>query len=268
MDAKDVVPPPGFVLLLVMPSAEPRVAALLPARWGSTRFPGKALFPIAGKPLIQHVWERTRRARSLSRVIIATDDTRIAEAAHGFGAEVALTSPKHRSGTDRIAEAARKLEGITHVLNVQGDEPLVDPALLNRLAKTLIAHPEVEMVTSANPFGPEEDPANPNAVKVVLDRHGNALYFSRSPIPHFRDGKPALPVYRHHGLYGFSLPFLLQFVRWRPSPLEEAEQLEQLRALENGARIRVLLTRGASVGVDTPADAVVAERLLSSLRKP
>jgi len=254
-----------------MPSAEPRVAALLPARWGSTRFPGKPLFSIAGKPLIQHVWERTRRAKSLSRVIIATDDERIAEAATAFGAEVALTSARHRSGTDRIAEAARKLKGITHILNVQGDEPLVDPALLNRLARTLVQEPGLEMITAATPFGPEEDPGNPNAVKVVLNRAGNALYFSRSPIPYFREGGAArLPVYRHHGVYGFSLPFLLRFVRWRPSPLEEAEQLEQLRALENGASIRVLISRSASVGVDTPADAAEVERLLSSssLRKP
>jgi len=214
------------------------VAAILPARWGSTRFPGKPLHLIAGKPLIQHVWERTLRAKNISQVIIATDDMRIAEAAFAFGAEVAVTSPKHRSGTDRIAEVAKKLKGVSHVLNVQGDEPLVDPALLNRLAKTLLADPTLDMVTAANVFAPGDDVSNPNAVKVALARNGNALYFSRSPIPYIRDAAAAVPYYRHQGLYGYSLKFLLQFVKWKPSPLEQVEQLEQLRALENGASIR------------------------------
>ncbi len=248
-----------------MPSADKSVVAILPARWGSTRFPGKPLFPLAGKPLIQHVWERACRARAIGRVIVATDDIRIAEAVTGFGGEVALTSPHHQSGTDRAAEVARKLAEVSHVINVQGDEPLVDPALLNRLAKTMQADATVEMITAASEFGPGEEIANPNAVKVVLDRDGNALYFSRSVIPHRRDATPgdgAAPVLRHHGLYGYSLSFLLRFVQWKPSPLERAEALEQLRALENGGKIRVLLTRGPSVGVDTPEDAARAERLL------
>ncbi|MEI8234103.1 MAG: 3-deoxy-manno-octulosonate cytidylyltransferase [Verrucomicrobiota bacterium] len=242
------------------------VVAILPARWGSTRFPGKPLHPIAGKPLIQHVWERTLRAKSIARVIIATDDMRIAEAAFAFGAEVAVTSPKHRSGTDRIAEVAKKLAGVSHILNVQGDEPLVDPTLLNRLAKTLLADPKLDMVTAANVFGPGDDVTNPNAVKVAISRTGNALYFSRSPIPYIRDAAAAVPYYRHQGLYGYSLKFLLQFVQWKPSPLEKAEQLEQLRALENGAAIRVLLTKHASVGVDTPADAGAVEKILGGTR--
>lgn len=245
-----------------MPTAPKSVAAILPARWGSTRFPGKALHMIAGKPLIQHVWERTRLAKSISQVIVATDDIRIAEAAFDFGAEVAMTSSKHQSGTDRIAEVAKKLKGISHVLNVQGDEPMVDPALLNRFARTLLADPKLDMVTSANVFLPEDEPNNPNIVKVVFDREGTALYFSRSPIPYIRSAADAVPYYRHQGLYGFSLKFLLQFVKWKPSALEKAEQLEQLRALENGARIRVLITKHASVGVDTPADAVQAEGLI------
>ncbi len=240
------------------------VAAILPARWGSTRFPGKPLHPIAGKPLIQHVWERTLKAKAISRVIIATDDMRIAEAAFAFGAEVSVTSPKHQSGTDRIAEVAKKLTGITHVLNVQGDEPLVDPALLNRLARTLTADPKLDMITAANAFGPDDDIANPNAVKVVLGRDGNALYFSRSPIPYLRDPAAAMPYYRHQGLYGYSLKFLLQFVKWKQSALEKAEQLEQLRALENGGRIRVLITKHASIGVDTPADAAAVEKFLKA----
>ncbi len=251
-----------------MPTADKSVVAILPARWGSTRFPGKPLFPIAGKPLIQHVWERTSSARSISRVIVATDDTRIAEAAEAFGAEVALTSPHHRSGTDRIAEVARKLKGISHVINVQGDEPLIDPALLNRLAKAMLADPELGMITAANVFTPDEDVTNPNAVKVILDRKGNALYFSRSPIPYLRDAQnkaDAPPYLRHQGLYGYSLPFLLQFVKWKPSPLEKTEQLEQLRALENGGKIRVLITQSASVGVDTFEDVAKAESLLGGV---
>lgn len=244
-----------------MPSVK-SVAAILPARWGSTRFPGKPLHLIAGKPLIQHVWERTLKAKGISQVIIATDDMRIAEAAFAFGAEVSITSPKHRSGTDRIAEVAKKLKGISHVLNVQGDEPLVDPALLNRLAKTLLADPKLDMVTAANAFAPNDDVTNPNAVKVAMGRDGNALYFSRSPIPYIRDTAAAVPYYRHQGIYGYSLKFLLQFVKWKPSPLEKAEQLEQLRALENGGKIRVLVTQHASVGVDTPADVTAVEKIL------
>jgi len=256
-----------------------RVVAILPARWASTRFPGKPLHSIAGKPLIQRVWERTRLARGIDRVIIATDDERIAQAAADFGAEAALTSSAHQSGTDRIAEVARRLseegdlgdqgkkrETISHIINVQGDEPLICPELLDRVADTLRSDPSLSMLTAAHPFAPGEDVGNPNAVKVVLDCHDDALYFSRSPIPYQRDtapGQPA-PVYlRHLGLYGYTLPFLLQYVQWPPSSLEMAEQLEQLRALENGAKIRVLLTGSGSVGVDTPADALHVEKLLT-----
>lgn len=239
-----------------------KVVAIIPARWGSTRFPGKPLHLIAGKPLIQHVWERACAAQTLDAVIVATDDMRIAEAAFGFGAEVSITSPRHRSGTDRIAEVAKKLAGVTHVINVQGDEPVVDPALIDRLAKTLAANPKIPMITAANPFTGQEDVANPNAVKVVLDRDSNALYFSRSTIPFRRDDGARVPYYRHQGIYGYSRKFLLQFIRWKPSILEKAEQLEQLRALENGAKIRVVITKKASIGVDTPEDAAQAEELL------
>lgn len=253
-----------------MPNSGKTVVAIIPARWGSTRFPGKSLHSIAGKPLVQHVWERTTQAKSIAEVIIATDDMRIAEAAFAFGAEVAITSAKHRSGTDRIAEVARRLKGVSHVLNVQGDEPLVDPSLLNRLAKSLLADPKLDMITAANAFAADEDVGNPNAVKVVTDRTGNALYFSRSVIPHLRDigsDSSAVTYFRHQGIYGYSLPFLLQFVKWKPSPLEKVEQLEQLRALENGARIRVLITKSSSVGVDTPNDVKAVERTLSENTK-
>ena len=239
-----------------------KVAVIIPARWGSTRFPGKSLHPIAGKPLVQHVWERCRKARGIEEVIIATDDMRIAEAAFGFGANVALTSAKHQSGTDRIAEVAKRLRGYSHVINVQGDEPLIDATLITRLARSLAKEKQIGMITAANLFTAEEELANPNSVKVVVDRNGDALYFSRSAIPFLR-GDGAEPLYlRHQGIYGYSVKFLAQFVRWRPSMLEKAEQLEQLRALENGAKIRVLVTKSASIGVDTPEDVPAAERLL------
>jgi len=243
-----------------------KVVAIIPARWGSTRFPGKPLHRIAGKPLIQHVWERTCAASALEAVFIATDDMRIAEAAFDFGANVSLTSPKHLSGTDRIAEVAKKLPAaITHVINVQGDEPVVDTALINRLAKTLIADPKIPMITAANPFSAGEDIQNPNAVKVVLDRASNALYFSRSAIPFARDKQSPAQYYRHQGIYGYSRKFLLEYIRWKPTILEKTEQLEQLRALENGATIRVLITKKASIGVDTPEDAELVTAILKKL---
>jgi len=241
----------------------PKVAVIIPARYGSTRFPGKPLFRIAGRPLIEHVWRRCHRAKGIEEVIVATDDVRIAKAAFAFGAAVAMTSPKHRSGTDRCAEVAKRLVGFTHVINVQGDEPLIDPGLISRLAKTLAREKSLEMITAANAFGSDEDAGNPNAVKVVLDRGGNALYFSRSAIPYIRvDGHQA-PLYRHQGIYGYSVKFLLQFVKWKPGALEQCEQLEQLRALENGARIRVVIARRASIGVDAPEDVELVARLLS-----
>jgi 3-deoxy-manno-octulosonate cytidylyltransferase (CMP-KDO synthetase) len=238
------------------------VVAVLPARWGSTRFPGKALFPIAGRPLIQHVWERCQRAKNLSNVIIATDDMRIADAAFSFGAEVALTSPRHKSGTDRAAEVAANLLKVSHVINVQGDEPMISPRLIDQLARTLLDEPEVEMITAANRFAPGEDVTNPNAVKVVLDQDSNALYFSRAPIPFPRDGISLVPHYRHQGIYGYSLRLLLKFVKWKPTRLEQTEQLEQLRALEHGVRIRVVVTSRISAGVDRPEDVAVVERML------
>ena len=238
-----------------------KTAVIIPARWASTRFPGKPLFSLLGKPLVQHVWERSMRAKNVNTVIVATDDMRIADAAFAFGAEVALTSPKCVSGTDRCAEVAARLKATKHVINVQGDEPMVDPKLITRLATALGEDPLLPMVTAAVPFSEGESTSNPNAVKVVLNRQGNALYFSRSAIPFPRNSAP-FPYLRHIGIYGYSTKFLLQFVSWPAGKLETAESLEQLRALENGAQIRVLKTRTASVGVDTPEDARVAEKML------
>jgi 3-deoxy-manno-octulosonate cytidylyltransferase (CMP-KDO synthetase) len=237
------------------------VAGIIPARFGSTRFPGKPLHVIAGKPLLQHVWERCKKSRKLDHVIIATDDMRIAEAAFDFGAEVSVTSSSHATGTDRIAEVARRLKSATHFINIQGDEPLIDPRIIDRIAAKLL-HGE-EMVTAACPFPRNYDPANPNMVKVVLSQSQRALYFSRSLIPADRDGNTNPPYYLHQGIYGYTRNLLLRYVRWQPTVLETAEKLEQLRALEHDVSIAVVLTDSPSVGVDTPEDALRVEALLS-----
>jgi 3-deoxy-manno-octulosonate cytidylyltransferase (CMP-KDO synthetase) len=246
-------PPPSF-----------HVVGVLPARWGSTRFPGKPLHSIAGKPLIQHVWERCRNCSRLDEILVATDDERIFQTVENFGGRAVMTSPDHPTGTDRIAEALRAAPQATHIVNIQGDEPLIDPALIDELAANMTADPALDMATAANPLDPA-DPAlaDPNVVKVVTALDGRALYFSRSPLPFFRNAVPGLPVLRHKGIYAYSRSFLERFVIWPPSPLEKAESLEQLRALENGASIKVLLTNDASPGVDTPEQAREIEAILS-----
>jgi 3-deoxy-manno-octulosonate cytidylyltransferase (CMP-KDO synthetase) len=241
-----------------------KAVGIIPARWGSTRFPGKPLHLIAGKPLLQHVWERCRSARTLDSVIVATDDMRIAKAAFDWGAEVALTSPRHRSGTDRTAEVVERTRQFGFVVNIQGDEPLIEPGLLDRLVKKLRSDPTIQMVTAAHPFSDPNDALSPHQVKVVVTKDGRALYFSRAAIPYSVAltagqcpiGEPPMPRYlRHQGIYGFRRDLLLQFVSWKPTPLERAESLEQLRALENGVSVHVLVTKHGSPGVDTPQDA-------------
>jgi 3-deoxy-manno-octulosonate cytidylyltransferase (CMP-KDO synthetase) len=236
---------------------------IIPARFGSTRFPGKPLFPIAGKPLLRRVWERCRRARSLASVIIATDDMRIAEAAFDWGAEVALTAKTHVSGTDRVAEVAAGAKGFEFIVNIQGDEPLTDPRLIDRLVETLRKDRQIGMVTAAHPFTDAKAILSPDQVKVVIDRKARALYFSRAPVPHLRNPETRYKTLRHQGIYAFRRATLLQFVRWKPSPLERAEALEQLRALENGVTVHVLVTKEGSPGIDTPADAAALEQKLT-----
>jgi 3-deoxy-manno-octulosonate cytidylyltransferase (CMP-KDO synthetase) len=240
----------------------PEVTAIIPARWASTRFPGKPLVKLRGRPLVQHVWERAGRARRVDRVIIATDDMRIAEVAFGFGAEVALTSPKHPTGTDRLAEVAKKLKSASIVLNVQGDEPDIAPDTIDCLVQALQKDPKLGMVTAANPVTDPADVHNPNVVKVVTDLAGRALYFSRSVIPYDRDGRGGIKYLRHQGIYGYRRKVLLDFVGWKPTPLEKAEKLEQLRALEHGVAIGVIVVKRSSVGVDVPGDLAKAERAL------
>lgn len=239
-------------------------AILIPARWGSTRFPGKPLAEIAGKPLLQWVWERCLRCRRARRVIVATDDMRIARVAFDFGAEVALTSRRHPSGTDRVAEVAARLRSERVIVNVQGDEPLLDPRLVDRLIAAFDQKPAPDMATAAAPLANTADFLNPHVVKVAVTREGHALYFSRAPIPHDRDGTGACRPLRHIGIYAFRRAFLLRLVRERPTPLERTERLEQLRALELGARILVVRARAAHAGVDTPEQAREAARLLAS----
>jgi 3-deoxy-manno-octulosonate cytidylyltransferase (CMP-KDO synthetase) len=247
-----------------------KVLGIIPARFASTRFPGKPLCLIAGKPLLRRVWERCLRAQALDSVIIATDDMRIAEAAFDWGAEIALTSTSHASGTDRAAEVAGKARQFAFIVNIQGDEPLVEPRLIDRLVMKLQSDPAVELVTAAHPFTDIADAASPHQVKVVLDRKGRALYFSRAPIPcsdtanaRQSRSKTKPQFLRHQGIYGFRRDLLLRFVRWNPTPLERSESLEQLRALENGVTVHVLVTKHGSPGVDTPQDAKNLERTLA-----
>jgi 3-deoxy-manno-octulosonate cytidylyltransferase (CMP-KDO synthetase) len=246
-----------------------KIVGIIPARWASSRFPGKPLHPIAGKPLLQYVWEACRRAKALDSVIIATDDMRIAEAAFAWGAEVSLTGSRHASGTDRIAEVAAKMRGVSHIINIQGDEPLVEPKLLNQLARRMRRDPQIEMITAVHPFSDPADAQSPHQVKTVLDRKGHALYFSRHAIPYPRNTTAPIQYFRHQGIYGYRRDLLLRFIRWQPTPLEKAEALEQLRALENGVNIHVVVTESGSPGVDTPEDARVIERqLLAVSRRP
>jgi 3-deoxy-manno-octulosonate cytidylyltransferase (CMP-KDO synthetase) len=256
-----------------------KAVGIIPARWNSTRFPGKPLHSIAGKPLLRHVWERCLRAKNLDSVIIATDDIRIAEAAFDWGAEVALTSPRHCSGTDRVAEVAIKAKAFAYIINIQGDEPLVDSRLIDKLVEKLRADRMIDIVTAAHPFENPADVLSPNQVKVVVNLRGNALYFSRAPIPASRsDGFPAIVsprrlgsrhslFLRHQGIYGFRRDTLLKFVKWNPTPLERAEALEQLRALENGVTVHVLVTAKGSPGVDTPEDANALEQNLARAKR-
>jgi 3-deoxy-manno-octulosonate cytidylyltransferase (CMP-KDO synthetase) len=244
-----------------------RIVGIIPARYASTRFPGKPLHPIAGKPLLQHVVERCRLATSLAEVIVATDDERIASVARKFS-RVELTCADHPSGTDRIAEVVARLD-CDAAVNIQGDEPLIDPAVIDAVAAAL-AHSE--MSTAATPITDLAEYDNPNVVKVVTRADGQALYFSRRTIPCLRDlaARPAaeqlaaFPFLKHLGIYGYRRETLLRLVKFPVSPLEQAEKLEQLRALENGIGIAVVRVEYDSIGVDVPADVARVEALLAT----
>lgn len=238
-----------------------RCVAVIPARYGSTRFPGKPLALIAGKPMIQWCYESTRACKDFAEVIVATDDERIRAAVAAFGGRAVMTSTTHQTGTDRIAEAVAGIDADL-IVNVQGDEPLMSAQVLTQLV-ALMRQSSAEMGTAAVPFtATDRDPTDVNAVKVVVDRRGYALYFSRSLIPYPRQGGTAVTPLLHWGLYAYRRDFLYEFVKWERGNLEGCEMLEQLRALENGARILVLQTTERSVGVDVPSDIAEVEKLL------
>lgn len=244
-----------------------KILGIIPARYASTRFPGKPLHLIAGKPLIQRVVEQCRKARSLAEVVVATDDLRIAEVARKF-CRVELTREDHPSGSDRIAEVAARCE-CDAVVNIQGDEPLIDPAVVDGVAQALTGS---EMSTAATPIHNLAEYDNPNVVKVVVNRAGHALYFSRRTIPYLREAASrsaseqlaAFPFLKHLGIYGFRRATLLRLVQFPVSPLENAEKLEQLRALDNGIQIAVVNVNYDSVGVDVPEDVARVEAILKS----
>lgn len=227
------------------------VAAVLPARYASSRFPGKLLARETGKYLIQHVYEQVCRARSIQSVIVATDDDRIGKACDEFGAPWVMTRSDHPSGTDRIAEASSSIRADV-IVNVQGDEPEIEPANLDILTGLLKKHASADMATLAAPFAPQEEVANPNVVKVVMSKWGQALYFSRSVVPFHRDKDSEEPAYfKHLGVYAYRREMLMQFAQLKPTPLEQAEKLEQLRALEYGYAIALGIVEHVAAGIDT-----------------
>ena len=246
-----------------------KIVGLIPARYASTRFPAKALALIAGKPLVLHVVERCKMARSLAEVVVATDDQRIAKVVQPY-CRVEMTGSHHLTGSDRIAEAVSRF-ACEAVINIQGDEPLIDPAVIDSVAGAL---KDCEMSTAATPIRLPEDYDNPNVVKVVVNRAGMALYFSRRTVPYLREAASgsvseqlaAFPFLKHLGIYGYRREMLLHLVKLPASPLEQAEKLEQLRALENGIPIAVVQVNYESVGVDIPADVARVEQLLKALR--
>jgi len=234
---------------------------VIPARWQASRFPGKPLAPIAGVPMVQRVWEGARGARSLHRVIIATEDVRVADACRGFGAEVAMTRSDHETGTDRLAEVALSLDDEI-LVNIQGDEPLIEGWVIDAAVEILVKDPALPMSTVVHPAEPQ-GLDDPNRVKVALDRDDFALYFSRSRIPALRDAKATPRYWQHVGLYAYRRPFLLEFVKLERTPLELAEALEQLRALEHGFRIRCgKVENWLGIPVDVPADVARVEARL------
>ncbi len=238
---------------MVRSRVPPRILGVIPARYASSRFPGKALARIDSRTMLEHVYERVAMSRYLTQVIIATDDERIEAEARRFGARVQMTRDDHESGTDRAAEVASAHPEAELIVNVQGDEPLIDPAAIDAAVLPLVDEPAIQMGTLKKRIENAREISDPNVVKVVTDRFGNAIYFSRSTVPYPRDGA-GLTHYKHIGLYVYRRAFLLRYPELPVGPLERAERLEQLRALENGFRIRVVETDYESLGVDTPDD--------------
>lgn len=246
---------------------KPHVAAIIPARFASTRFPGKPLVPIAGVTMIERVYRQAAKAALLHEVIVATDDARIADEVERFGGTVIMTRDDHANGTDRLAEVATLRPDVDIIVNVQGDEPLIDPTNIDAAVEPLLKSVDVTMSTLCAPITTEAELLNPNIVKVVLDKDGFALYFSRSPVPHDRDnvGFHHVRYWGHLGLYVYRRETLLTVSRLAPTPLENIEKLEQLRALENGIRIQVVPVATRSPAVDRPEDVEVVEKALAAV---
>ncbi len=240
-----------------------RVVGVIPARWAALRLPGKSLVEICGKPLIHWVVERVQQAKRLDDVLVATDDSRILESVTSLGCKAVMTSVDHMSGTDRIAEAVSDID-CSVVVNIQGDEPLIDPDLIDDLVELMLGRDDWDMATAATPITGEDELGNPSVVKVVCNERGGAMYFSRSMIPSVRDSHCEVEDLhlRHLGIYAYKAEFLARFVAAQASPAEIAEKLEQLRALHIGGRIRVLKVAAGGIGVDTPEDVKYAEEAL------
>jgi 3-deoxy-manno-octulosonate cytidylyltransferase (CMP-KDO synthetase) len=249
--------------------SDPKVVVVIPSRFGSTRLPGKPLVTLAGKPMVQHVYERAKRAQTVHKVLVATDDQRILDAVQGFGGEARMTRSDHRTGTERIAEVAAHEEGDIF-LNVQGDEPLIDPVSIDTAVAALLEEPPAQIATVATPIRHANDIMDPNVVKAVLDFDENALYFSRAPVPWVRDTQQKIHVkyWKHLGLYAFQRDALLEYPTLPQGELEKIEQLEQLRWLENGWRIRVAEVTRDAVSVDVPEDISRVEKLLREEKRP
>jgi len=246
-----------------MSADEPKVIVIIPARYASTRLPGKPLVSLAGKPMVQRVYERAKQAQTVHQVVVATDDQRIIDAVRSFGGEARMTRADHRTGTERIAEVAAHEAGDIFV-NVQGDEPLVDPAAIDAAVAALLEEPAAQIATVATPIRHASDIMDPNVVKTVLDFEGNGLYFSRAPIPWIRETQQKIHVkyWKHLGLYVFQREALLEYPTLPQGELEKIEQLEQLRWLENGWKIRVAEVQHDAVSVDVPEDVTRVEKLL------
>lgn len=243
-----------------------KVMCVIPARFSSTRLPGKPLALIAGKPMIQHVYTRACQAKLPQEVLVATDDEKVVETVKGFGGNVIMTSSEHPSGTDRLAEVALKYSDVDVIVNVQGDEPMITPQVIDLLAEAFIKDPQLSMATLKTLMAPE-DYDNPNAVKVVTDFHDYALYFSRSLIPYPRKKPEDFKVYKHVGIYAYRRDFLLQFAALAPTPMEQIESLEQLRVLENGFKIKVLTSDFQGIGIDTKEDLDAVNKLFEQTNK-
>ncbi len=243
-----------------------KVLCVIPARYASTRLPGKPLSMIAGKPMIQHVYERACQAELPDEVVVATDNELVEQAVLGFGGKAVMTSPDHPSGTDRLAEVALKYPDVDVIVNVQGDEPMIPAEVIDRLAAAFKDDEDLHMATMKVVME-EEDYNNPAAVKVVTDLNGYALYFSRSLMPYPRNKPEDFKVFKHVGIYAYRRNFLLKYAALAPTPLERAESLEQLRALENGYKIKVLESDFKGIGVDTPEDLAAVNALFEKMKK-